>query len=35
VDAAHAVPLVAFGPWMLRTLCRFTVALWAQIPGMF
>lgn len=27
--------VVAFGPWMLRTLCRFTVALWAQIPGMF
>ena len=27
--------VVAFGPWMLRTLCRFTVALLAQIPGMF
>jgi len=27
--------IVLFGPWMLRTLCQFTVQLWAQIPGMF
>ena len=24
--------IIAFGPWMLRTLCRFAVALWSQIP---
>jgi flagellar biosynthesis protein FliQ len=29
---AAGVALVAFGPWMLRTLCRFTVTLWSQIP---
>lgn len=32
--AAGAV-LVAAGPWMLRTLCSFTVSLWTRIPGMF
>lgn len=26
--------IVAFGPWMLRTLCGFTARLWAQIPAM-
>lgn len=31
---AAGVAIVAFGPWMLRTLCRFTVALWTQIPGL-
>jgi flagellar biosynthetic protein FliQ len=29
------VAVLAFGPWMLRTLCGFTVQLWARIPGMF
>jgi flagellar biosynthetic protein FliQ len=29
------VALVAFGPWMLRTLCRFAAGLWSQIPTMF
>ena len=28
------IATVAFGPWMLRTLCQFTVALWSQIPGL-
>lgn len=28
------VALIAFGPWMLRTLCRFAVGLWSQIPQM-
>lgn len=32
---AAGVAVVAFGPWMLRTLCRYTVALWSQIPAMF
>lgn len=27
--------LIAFGPWMLRTVCQFAVVLWSQIPGMF
>ena len=31
---AAGVAVVAFGPWMLRTLCRYTVALWSQIPAM-
>ena len=31
---AAAVAIVAFGPWMLRTLCRFTLALWSQIPSL-
>jgi flagellar biosynthetic protein FliQ len=25
---------IAFGPWMLRTLCRYAVSLWSQIPSM-
>ena len=29
---AAGLAVVAFGPWMLRTLCRFTVSLWSQIP---
>jgi flagellar biosynthetic protein FliQ len=29
---AAGLAVLAFGPWMLRTLCRFTVALWSQIP---
>ena len=33
VTAGAAV--IAFGPWMLRTLCRFAVTLWSQIPAMF
>jgi flagellar biosynthetic protein FliQ len=32
---AAAVALTAFGPWMLRTLCRFAIGLWSQIPAMF
>lgn len=32
---AAGVALIAFGPWMLRTLCRFAVGLWTQIPAMF
>jgi flagellar biosynthesis protein FliQ len=24
--------IIAFGPWMLRTLCRFAISLWSQIP---
>lgn len=32
---AAGVAIVAFGPWMLRLLCRYTVTLWAQIPAMF
>lgn len=32
---AAGVAVIAFGPWMLRTLCRFTVGLWTQIPAMF
>lgn len=31
---AAAVAVVAFGPWMLRTLCRFTLSLWSQIPSL-
>jgi flagellar biosynthetic protein FliQ len=31
---AAGVAMVAFGPWMLRTLCHFAVALWSQIPGL-
>lgn len=29
---AAGLAVIAFGPWMLRTLCRFTVSLWSQIP---
>ena len=32
---AASAAVIAFGPWMLRTLCSFVVALWAQIPSMF
>ena len=32
---AAGLALVAFGPWMLRTLCSFTASLWARIPAMF
>ena len=32
---AAGVAMVAFGPWMLRTLCTFVVSLWTRIPGMF
>lgn len=32
---AAGMAMVAFGPWMLRTLCGFTAALWARIPGLF
>lgn len=31
---AAGVAIIAFGPWMLRTLCRFAVNLWTQIPAM-
>ena len=31
---AAGLAIVAFGPWMLRTLCRFTVSLWSQIPSL-
>ena len=31
---AAAVAVIAFGPWMLRTLCRFTLSLWSQIPAL-
>lgn len=32
---AAAVALVAFGPWMLRTVCAFTTGMWSRIPGLF
>lgn len=32
---AAGLALVAFGPWMLRTVCSFTASLWSRIPGMF
>lgn len=32
---AAGAALIAFGPWMLRTICRFAVVLWSQIPTMF
>lgn len=28
------IAMIAFGPWMLGTLCRFAVGLWTQIPSM-
>jgi flagellar biosynthetic protein FliQ len=31
---AAGAAVIAFGPWMLRTLCRFAVTLWSQIPSM-
>jgi flagellar biosynthetic protein FliQ len=32
---AAGVAIIAFGPWMLRTLCRFAIGLWSQIPALF
>lgn len=32
---AAGVAMVAFGPWMLRTLCTFTASLWTRIPSLF
>jgi flagellar biosynthetic protein FliQ len=29
---AAGAALIAFGPWMLRTLCAFVVQLWSRIP---
>jgi flagellar biosynthetic protein FliQ len=29
---AAGVAVLVFGPWMLRTLCQYTVQLWSQIP---
>jgi flagellar biosynthetic protein FliQ len=29
---AAGVAVIAFGPWMLGTLCRFAVGLWTRIP---
>lgn len=29
------IAMVMFGPWMLRTLCQFTVQLWTSIPALF
>ena len=29
------IAILAFGPWMLRTLCQFAERLWTQIPQMF
>jgi flagellar biosynthetic protein FliQ len=31
---ATGLAVIAFGPWMLRTLCRFAVSLWSQIPSL-
>lgn len=31
---AAGIAVIAFGPWMLRTLCRFAVGLWSQIPAL-
>jgi len=31
---AAGAAILAFGPWMLRTLCNFTLALWSQIPAL-
>ena len=31
---AAGLALIAFGPWMLRVLCQFTVQLWSQVPGL-
>ena len=30
-----AIALVAFGPWMLRTLTQYCTRLWTGIPAMF
>ncbi|RYZ05428.1 MAG: flagellar biosynthetic protein FliQ [Comamonadaceae bacterium] len=32
---AAGIAIIVFGPWMLRTLCQFTIQLWSGIPGMF
>ena len=32
---AAGVAVIAFGPWMLRTLCAFAVGLWSRIPALF
>lgn len=32
---AAALAMVAFGPWMLRTLCAFATGLWSRIPMLF
>jgi flagellar biosynthetic protein FliQ len=29
---AAGVALIAFGPWMLRTLCQWVIQLWSRIP---
>ena len=29
---AAGAALVVFGPWMLRTVCTFTIQLWSRIP---
>ena len=29
---AAGVAIIAFGPWMLATLCHFAVGLWTRIP---
>lgn len=31
---AAGLSLLAFGPWMIRTLRQFTTQLWSQIPGL-
>ena len=31
---AAGVAMIAFGPWMLRTLCAFAVTLWSRIPSL-
>ena len=31
---AAGVAMVAFGPWMLRSLCNFAVGLWSRIPSL-
>ena len=33
--AVAAITLVAFGPWMLRTLAAYSTRLWSGIPSMF
>lgn len=32
---AAGVAVIAFGPWMLRTLCGYAVGLWSRIPALF
>ncbi|HYE38927.1 MAG TPA: flagellar biosynthetic protein FliQ [Ramlibacter sp.] len=29
---AAGIAIIAFGPWMLGTVCRFAVGLWTRIP---